>query len=175
MMNKKMMLLFLGSATLGCAASTNASPNDCAKMTTLRLTVDEYRLSLNNKKPICVAVPGTFKIVIRQPANSTVTIGAGDVTVTAKASTGLTINGSNTAPVNKVTVTVDGDADIDDEFGFWINVNGVGKLDPKVRVVGSSTMLNLKSQEFYDTLDTLNLTLEDANKLKPPPQPAASE
>lgn len=174
MINKKMMMLFLGSATLGCVASTNAQPNDCAQLTNLKLTVDEYQLSLNDKKPICVTTPGTFKIVIHQPGNSTVTIGAGDVTVSAKANTGLTINGSNDAPVNKITVTVDGDADINDEFGFWINVDGVGNLDPKVRVVGSSTMLNLKSQELYDTLDTLSLTLDEANKLRPP-QPAASE
>jgi hypothetical protein len=173
-MNKKVILLFLATATLGCAASTNAQTSECAKQTDLKLTVDENQLSLNDKKPICITVPGTFKIVIHQPGNATVTIGAGDVTVSAKASTGLTISGNNNAPVNKITVTVDGEADIDDEFGFWINVDGVGKLDPKVRVVGSSTMLNLQAQDFYDTLDTLGLTLEDANELKPP-QPATSE
>jgi len=167
-MNKKMILLFLGTVTLGCVASTNAQTEPCAGLNSLKLTVDEYHLSLNDKRPICITLPGTFKIVIHQPGNSSVTVGAGDATVSAKESTGLTIEGNNNAPVNKITVMVSGQADPGDEFAFWIDVKGVGKLDPKVRVVGSPEMLRLKSEAFYDALDTLDLTLEDANKLKPP-------
>jgi len=167
-MNKKTILLFLGTATLACAVSTSAQTPDCPPLNNLKLTVDEYHLSLNDKRPICVTLPGTFKITIHQPGNATVAIGAGDVTVRAKESTGLTIDGSNDAPINKVTVNVDGDADADDIFAFWIEVEGVGTLDPRVRVIPSSQLLSLKSEAFYDTLDTLDLTLEDANKLIPP-------
>lgn len=167
-MNRVTILLFWGAVTFGCAASTSAQMPVCPPLNNLKLTIDEYHLSLNDKRPICVTLPGTFKITIHQPGNSTVTVGAGDVTVKAKESTGPTIDGNNNAPINKLTVNVGGEADPDDVFAFWIEVKGVGTLDPKVRVIPSSQMLNLKSEAFYDTLDTLDLTLEDANKLIPP-------
>lgn len=108
----------------------------CPNLLSLKLTVDQYHLDLNDKKPICVTSPGTFKIVIHQPGNSTVTVGAGGQS--------------------------------DDEFAFLIDVKGVGVLDPKVRVIPSTQLMKLRSDTFYDVLDTLGLTLEDINKLAPP-------
>ena len=168
MMNMKMILLLLGIVTLGCAASTSAQAPLCPPLNNLKLNVDEYHLSLNDKRPICITSPGTFKITIQQPGNSTVAIGPGDVTVMAKEGSGLTIEGNNNAPVNKVTVNVSGNSNPGDIFAFWIHVDGVGTLDPKVRVIPSNQMLSLKSEAFYNALDTLDLTLEDANKLVPP-------
>jgi len=167
-MNKKAMLMFFGTLTLGCAASTSAQAPLCPAPNNLKLTVDQYELKLSDKVPICVTSPGTFKIAIHQPGNATVTIGAGDVTVKAKEETGLKIEGNNNAPINKITVTVEGDAEPGDIFEFWIEVKNVGILDPKVRVIPSMEMLSLKSTAFYDVLDTLDLTLEEANKLVPP-------
>ena len=174
MMNKKTMLLFLGTMTLGCAASTNAQAPLCPPLNNLKLTVDEYHLSLNDKRPICVTTPGTFTITIHQPGNSTVTIAPGDATVEQKEGSSLTIVGNNEASAGKIKINVSGNPGGDDIFEFWIKVRNVGALDPKVRVIPSSVLTILKSEAFYDTLDILDLTLEDANKLKPP-QPSTSE
>ena len=152
--------------------SACAQPPDCPPAGDLKLTVGQYQLNLNEKKPICVTVPGTFKIIIHNPPSSGVTVGAGDATVKAKSSSGLTIEGDNAAPVNKITVEVDGSADPGDVFEFLIKVEGIGVLDPKVRVVDNNMMMSLQSAAFYDALDTLGLTLEDANKLRPPPDEA---
>ena len=137
----------------------------------LKLTVGDYHLDLNEKKPIPVTLPGTFKIKILTLGNSGVTINSGGVTVEAKSSGGLTIEGDNSADVHKIAVTVNGvpDPEGDGIYDFWIHVEGVGTLDPKVRVVGDETMSSLQADAVYDLLDTLNISLEDANKLRPPP------
>ncbi|NQV86904.1 MAG: hypothetical protein HQ492_07500 [Woeseiaceae bacterium] len=167
-MKKNIILVVFLTATLGCVAATGAQADGCPNLASLKLTVDQYHLDLNDKRPICVTSPGTFKIVIHQPGNSTVTVGAGDVTVSAKETTGVTIDGNNNAPLNKITVNVGAGGLPDDEFAFLIDVKGVGVLDPKVRVIPSSQLMKLRSDTFYDVLDTLGLTLEDTNKLAPP-------
>lgn len=174
MMNKKTILLFLGTVALGCTASTSAQMPECPPPHDLKLTVDEYYLNLNDKRPICVTVPGTFKIAIKQPGNSTVPIEKGDATVRQKEGSNLTIEGDNSDSADKIAITVSGDPDGQEVFEFWIKIKKVGQLDPKVRVIPSSQLLILKSEAFYDTLDTLDLTLEEANKLVPP-RPATSE
>lgn len=163
--------IFLALALIASQSACAQAP-ECPPPNELQLTVGQYQLNLNEKKPICVTVPGTFKIKIINPPNSDVNIGVGEVTVEAKSSAGLSIEGSNDAPVNKVTVEVEGTAEKGDEFSFLIRVEGVGVLDPKVRVVDNDTMMLLTSEAFYDALDTLGLSLEEANKLIPPERAA---
>lgn len=167
-MTKNLATAVFSALLLLAMQSACAQTPECPPPNELRLTVGQYQLSLDEKKPICVTVPGTFKIKIFNPPNSGVEIGSGDVTVEAKSSAGLSIEGSNDAPVNKITVEVGGSAEKGDEFGFLITVEGIGVLDPKVRVVDNDMMFMLKSEAFYDALDTLDLTLDEANKLIPP-------
>lgn len=168
MMNKKAILLFLGTVTLGCAASTSAQTLRCPPLTNLVLSVGEYHLSLNDKRPICVTSPGTFQIMINEIGNPEEPITMGAATVEAKASNGVTIKGNNGAAVGKITVDVGPGGEPDQIISFWIKVDKVGILDPKVRVIPSFEFLSLQSEVFYDTLDTLGLTLEEARKLVPP-------
>jgi hypothetical protein len=147
----------------------HAQAPDCPPLAGLKLTVGEYHISLNDNRPICVELPGSFTIKIVSPPGLGFPISSGDVTVEGKGGGDVTIDGDNEeAPINKLKVVVDGTADEDDIFEFWIRVAGVGELDPKVRVVDSTVIEMLKSEDLYDTLDTLDLTLEEANKLKPP-------
>jgi len=151
--------------TTGIAAAQVACPGPAE----LLFKVGKYSMDLQDKKPICVTLPGTFTIKIINPPGSGVSIDSGDVTVKQKDGVGLTIDGSNTATTNKLVVTVEGTADVGDEFDFLIKVDGIGVLDPKVRVVGSNTMFLLQSRVVYETLDYFGLSMDDAMKLEPPP------
>jgi hypothetical protein len=173
-MKKTTLLVFLIATSISCVSPSSAQAPGCPPAANLILTIDQYHLSLSDKQPICVSLPGTISIKIHQPGNSSVSIGAGDVTAAAKESTGLMIEGNNNAPINKLKINVSGTAQVGDEFAFLIDVKGVGVLDPKVRVVDNTQMMELQSVEFYDFLDTLGITLDDANKLKPP-RPEESE
>jgi hypothetical protein len=159
-------LLALAIAGFGSANAQGA----CAMMADIKLTVQKYHLDLNDRQPICVTVPGEFTIKIHNPLGSGVTVGSGDVVAEAKPGTSITIDGDNASPINKLKIQVDGTADPDDEFEFWIRVEGVGELDPTVRVVDNQFFNALKSEALYDLLDTLNLTLEQAQELRPPEQ-----
>jgi hypothetical protein len=172
-MTRKLSATSFAAVTLVALQSACAAPPpDCPNGGELKLTVGLYELSLNEKKPICVTVPGEFKIKIHNPQSSGVSVGAGDATVGGKSTGGITINGSNDAPVNKITVVLNGTADLGDEFEFWINVEGVGKLDPKVKVVDNDLMMALKSEWYYGALNTLGLSIEEANELRPPAEKA---
>ncbi len=145
--------------TLGCMST--ASAQDCADVAALRLIVDKYHLRLNDKRPICITVPGKFKIKIKQPAGASVTVNAGDVTVTEKTGSALDIEGDNAAVANKVRVEVDGPALVEEEFDFWIKVEGVGELDPRVRVIDNDSLNQVKKKLIDDLFDTLVTTPEE--------------
>ena len=157
------------------AAPAHADPN-CAKLTQMTLTVEKYHLDLNDSRPVCITVPGAFKINIKNLPNTGVTVGAGDVTVVqkndpAEASVIIEgVNGADGSPVNKVAVEVrpvaGKNVETDDEFEFWIHVEGVGKLDPRIKVVGNEFLQSLQWAEIDDTLDTLDLELEDVFRLQ---------
>jgi len=138
----------------------------CAKPNDIVLTVGQYSLDLEQKNPVCVTAPDTFKIKIKDKTGGTVA--AGDATVEKKNCSGLTIVGNNIDNKKKIAVNVGGASEKGYECEFLIRVKNVGVLDPRVRVVGSSFKMQLTSDAFYDTLDTLDLTVEEANKLIPP-------
>ena len=154
----------------GCAcANSNAQAPECPVPGSLDLTVGDYHLDLNEKKPICVTAPGIFKIKIRTQQNSDFVVAKGDATVEQKDCSGISMIGNNADKADKITVVVNGSAVENYECEFLINVKNLGTLDPKVRVVGDETMSSLQADALYDLLDTLDISLEDANKLRPPP------
>ncbi|NNF49608.1 MAG: hypothetical protein HKN65_07110, partial [Woeseiaceae bacterium] len=49
---------------------------------------------------------------------------------------------------------------------FWIDVKGVGKLDPRIRVVPSNQLMELRDAAIADTLDSFGLTVDEYEKLQ---------
>lgn len=168
-MKNKIILLTFGVIIWLFAGTANAG-HHCANLPAMKLTIDVYHLDLNDKTPICVMVPGEFKIKIHNPAGF---VNEGDVTVRQKDDSEdppVLIYGTNVAPANKITVKVEGNADYGDEIDFWIKVEGVGILDPRIRIVDPSEMNALLYNAVDETMDTYGLGIDDVRELKPPPQ-----
>jgi hypothetical protein len=170
-MNTVLRLVVASAVTLLYATSAYAD-HHCANLPGLKLTVKKYHLELNDKRPICVTVPGEFKITIHNPPGSGVSVGSEDVSVRQKDDSDepdVKIFGDNKSPTNKVAVSVEGAAGDGDEFEFWIIVKGVGKLDPKVKVIDSDALMNQQYRAVGDAMDAFGLTFEDAFKIRLPP------
>lgn len=144
---------------------TNARAEACPPPNALILRVGKYEMDLQDKRPICVTVPGTFAIKIVNPAGSGISIDPGDVTVKEKQGINVTIEGSNSGTTNKLDVVISGTADIDDEFDFLIAVEGVGILDPKVRVVDGNILRQFQHAEIDALIDDLGIDWETAVEL----------
>ncbi|MBT8104192.1 MAG: hypothetical protein HKP05_01025 [Woeseiaceae bacterium] len=171
-MKMKNSLVLVASAMLACSATVTANPN-CANLPGMMLKIQKYSIDLNDKMPVCITVPGEFKIKINNPPGGGLTVGGGDVTVRQKAdpeNATVLISGDNQSPVNKITVKVEavaGETVSDgDEFEFWIDVKGVGKLDPRIRVVPSNQLMELRDAAIADTLDSFGLTVDEYEKLQ---------
>ena len=164
--------LVAASAVTSLFTACAHANHHCANLPGLKLTVKEYHLDLNDNRPICVTVPGEFKITIHNPPGSGVSVGSGEASVGQKDDSDepdVVIFGDNTSPTNKISVYLQGDAKVDDEFEFWINVEGVGMLDPKVRVIDSDALMIQQYHAVDDAMDAFGLQFEDVNKLQPPP------
>jgi len=152
----------------------------------LKIQIDQYHLSLNNKKPICVVIntdtgEGTVNIKIHNPPSADHDVQAGDVTAGQKADSPFEITGVNTGGSGNnddlLVLTVKEfesgggpDTDCGDESGdvcarFWIKVAGVGELDPKVRVVEGSVEMGHHQDILQEVLNDLGLTLEQATTI----------
>jgi len=156
---------------LGWSSITQAQI--CKGAGVLKLKVDKYHLVLVEKKPICITVPGQFKIKIKPLSGSTVDILVGEATVEEKsASSPVTIRGTNDPAANKIIVKVELKSgkyvDPDDEFDFWIKVDGIGLLDPRVRVVSRAELLQFQYDAINEVLvEEFDMTLEDVQKIRP--------
>lgn len=160
-MIKNIALVTVAIITACACASTNAQPPDCPPKGQSILTIGQYHLDFNEKKPICVTVPGSFTITIHNNQNPSVPISEGSVTIAAKSSDGLVIDGKNGVDINKIEVELSGDLEPGiDVYDFWIRVDGLGVLDPKVRVVDNDTMMLLKSEAFSSSLESLDISPE---------------
>jgi hypothetical protein len=171
-MIKNITLVTIAIITSCACTISNAQVMECPPLGDLKLTVGKYHLSLNEKRPVCVTAPGIFKIRIKTVPNSGVVVQKGDATVEQKDCGDVTIAGNNAEQANKITVVVNGSALENYECEFLINVKNVGTLDPRVRVVDNDLLFSLQGDALYDLLDTLEISLEDANKLIPPPREA---
>ena len=100
------------------------------------LTVKTYHLDLNQKVPVDIKLPlpANFKIKIIDPENlvtlNSVWVEEKDLSYNPVVS----IKGANDSVTNELTVTVSGTAQHDQVFEYFIAVDGVGLLDPKVRI-----------------------------------------
>jgi hypothetical protein len=172
---KTITLVRITIATILVAFSGGSALAQACVPVNPKLWIDKYRLELKEQQPICVTMPGEFEIRIHQPGNSSVAIDIGDVTVHEKAEGGPTIRGVNDPTVNKVVVSVGGDPneyDPGDDFDFYIEVKGVGILDPRVRIVDTDTLAARKYRAIEELLDELfSMTIDEFRNLKPPRPP----
>ena len=164
---------FAGSIALACPAAALA---DCPNVLNMRLSVDKYRLVLNDKRPICVTVPGEFRIRIHTPPGSDVIVGKGDVTARGKHDEeqippSATMKGDNNVNSKFLVVKVNGMAEIDQEFDLWIHVAGVGTLDPTVRVIGNQQRAVLTYEFAQEALGQLGVAPELITEMLRPLQP----
>lgn len=164
-MNTKQLTALLFVAMLINVETATAEDEECATMTSLRLIVDDYHLRLNSKKPICVTSPGTVRIRVRPRLLSGYVIPPNSVRVEQKEGSPLTIEGNNADDAGKIKVSIGHGGTKNTNFDFLITVDGIGVLDPKVRVVGEQFLELHKKSELLDTLDALDLTLEQATNL----------
>ncbi len=153
--------VFAVTTILFLAMPALANSHKCAELSKSKLEVDEYHLVLNVKKPFCTRVPGTVRLPIENKPNADHQIQPGDVTVTQKANSPLTISGDNSANRLELIIKVTGVAKVNEEAGFLIAVKDVGVLDPKVRVIDTNALLQLLSQTISEALDTLGLNWDD--------------
>lgn len=78
-----------------------------------------------------------------------------------KAGSTLNISGDNSEKRRFIEVTVDGTGSFGDEAEFEINIDGLGMLDPKVRVVDNDAMLDLLYSAIDDAVNILGLDWDD--------------
>jgi len=170
-------LTLAGAFTLAFPAAAVAD-HHCARLPDLKLTVKKNHLDLNDNRPICTTVPGTFKVKINNPPGSGVEVGAGDVTARGKIDDwspppSATMEGDNSADKEYLVVEVKGSAAVGDEFGYWIEVEGVGTLDPTVRAIDTEERGDLTYRWAVESLDLLGVDPELAEEILRPLQPQA--
>jgi len=134
---KKKIYLAIFAVALSMVAAPGYGQPPCTESTKLTMVVNKYHLVLNEKVPVCLRLPlpATFTIRIVDAADM---IGNGDVSVVQKDRSPepqVTIVGENGSISNRVSVTVDGKAEVGDVFDYFIYVDGVGLLDPKIRII----------------------------------------
>ena len=171
-MKIKVPLVIVATTFLACSTTVTADPT-CANLPGMKLTVKKYSIDLNDNRPVCITVPGEFNITINNPPGGDHTVNGGDVTVRQKVEAEdatVLINGANESPVNKLTVEVklvEGKSvDEDDVFEFWIDVAGVGTLDPRIKVVPGDELLMQQIEAVEATLDAWGEDYEDFVKIR---------
>jgi hypothetical protein len=127
------------------------------------LKIDFHTLNFSEHKPICVRPNGVFRIKLK--AKGTYTLDYSKIDVEGKTGPGtftkLSINPDN----DVMRVRVSG-YPVDTEAEFMIIVDGVGELDPRVRINNSFLALTI-DQELMDdyALDNFGLSLLDLKEI----------
>jgi hypothetical protein len=140
--NIYLALFPLAMAMLALASCTqNPSVSPCIDAP-LNLTIQQYHIVLNEKRPVCVRLPlpATFTIRINDPRNI---VDPGDVSIKEKPDVKeVTIRDTNISAEEVLTVEVKEvkgyNAKAETEYEYLIEVKGVGLLDPKVRIIPGS-------------------------------------
>ena len=160
----KILTLLAVTFTSACAVASPAEPVlPCPNPVTVQLIVHREDLTLSNNSPICVVVPGEFKIKIHNPPGSGVTVGPGDATAGGKLDNNnppptATMAGDNSVDADVLVIKISGTANIGDEFDYWVKVAGVeNPLDPTVRVIGNPQRTSLTYGFAAEALDLLGL------------------
>ena len=135
-------------------AVTAMAQDDCPPRPTLK--IDFHTLDFSETRPICVRPNGTFRIKLKAQGDyvldhSKITVGAKEGSIPVQK---VSINGND---VMKVKV---GSFPSGTEHGYWIEVEGVGVLDPRVRINTGYLALTLEMELMDDyTLDNFGVSL----------------
>jgi hypothetical protein len=111
-------------------------PPGCSPSTTLTLVVSQYHLDLIDKAPVCLRRKSpvfTIRVVVAGNVEE-----IGDVTVGQKQPASprpVTIEGNYDSTNGTLLVFVQGDLEVDDVFKYFIRVEGVGLIDPRIRII----------------------------------------
>lgn len=151
-MNKKVLFpaIMAGSLTLACSAPVIAD-DDCEPPQNMKLWIGEYHLELDEKKFICAPVPSEFIITVKGKSNYTVS--PGQVTVAKKADSGgpqVTVEGNNDDDEEELVIRLTGVATKDTIVSFLIDVEDVGVLDPKIKIIDNNIWLHNTSKAMSE-------------------------
>lgn len=136
-----------------CLVPVGAGAQECSQQK-MKLQIQKYHLEFKLKEKKCVEIGKSYELKVQQAGPDDVQLAIGDITVYEKGQNGLTIRGTNDV-ANPTTMMVDigGNANLGDEFEFYVNVKGVGTLDPIVRVVDGLQSLEFGVEEVGILLD----------------------
>lgn len=101
----------------------------------LNLLLDVNKMQLVPKRKKCVNVDTEYKMKITVLGND-LQISAGDVTMKPKPGNPAWLSGTNSSDQKELKFTVDSGAELNMDHSYIIKVDGVGILDPIVKVVG---------------------------------------
>ena len=123
-----------------------------------KLFIGDHKLELTLDVP-CAAPDGNFYIIVEPDAGVLIPT----IEVKEKDSAGPNVRGGNVDVPEIIAIKVAPSATPGTELHYFISVDGIGKLDPRVRVIPSIMLLNpelaqvgrfLKENYFFD-LDTI--------------------
>ena len=114
-----------------------ADHDDCADLDSLELKVRPGQLVLKDKSdedfPACMVPGSTFSIEVK--ASGGADVGVGDVTANEVGGSPLAISGNNEGDKDWLVINVTSNATPGTIVKYEIHVEGIGMLDPRVRVV----------------------------------------
>lgn len=142
----RLLVAAVASAVLAVPAC--AQQHTCPLGKKPELKVGEHQLALTNTNAFCARRNGSFRITIVD-GHTPITIGDGTIKVRGKPTSdpnAPTIEGDSVAGEDLIRVRVSNKGYEGQEYRFYIEVVGVGKLDPRVRIV-SPMALRLRAKQ----------------------------
>ncbi len=138
MNNKTILLVVVSMFVTACAMNPDVPQFDkkykCDRQN-LNLLLNVNKIQLVPKKIKCVE-PGKEYIMKITVLGNDLKISAGDVTMTPKSGNPAWLSGTNSSDQKELKFTVDSGAELNMDHSYIIKVDGVGILDPIVKVVG---------------------------------------
>jgi hypothetical protein len=151
------MALFM---LLGNAYASNHE--ECADLDSMELKVKKSHLVLKDKsdedRPACIVPGGSFAIQVKTSGGADVE--AGDVTANAPGGSSLNISGSNSDDADWLVINVTGTGNPNDEVKYEIHVEGVGMLDPRVRVIDVEERRRIQLGVLEETIANWDIGVE---------------
>jgi len=163
-MNSKILLIAALSLCLLACTKTSSPPGTSAtqppppgpnpegcSVVQLNLTLKVNSIMLVPPEPKCVIAGTSVKIKVNTPGDK-VPISVGSVTTKPKTGTPDWLNGSNSPDKSEIKLDIAASATVGMDYSYDIDIAGHGKLDPKVKVVGSISYLKASEwdRKYYD-------------------------
>lgn len=139
MNNKTILLVVVSMFVAACGSNRDVSQFDknykCDRLP-LNLLLDVNKIQLVPKKIKCVEPGKKYIMRITVLGKDLTTIVAGSVTMVPKQGNPAWLSGTNSPDKKELTFTVGSGAELKTDHSYIIKVDGVGILDPIVKVVG---------------------------------------